>query len=313
MNIGDRVRFLHSKDEGIVRKLVDSKTVEVEIEDGFRVPMLMRELVPIAGEERHLFDEKEDKRVNAQAEQILSSEGLYVAFAGPNARLTQYFVNNTDYTILCTIGVEVSGTYKGLGAHILKAKQAAQLNKAYNMDDFEHWGTFVIQVLYHLDGGHILKEGFTRKTKLKASTFHTSKTKAPVLNQEAYLIQIDDDHVSSNKISEKISSNTATNKQGFSNMKLEREVDLHIEKLVKEHHKLSAHEIMTIQLETFQKHLENALAIGMHDIIFIHGSGNGTLRTEIHKKLSKNKDIKFFQDAQKEKFGFGATLVQFKA
>jgi DNA-nicking Smr family endonuclease len=308
MNIGDRVRFLHSKDEGIIRKIIDKQTVEVEIEDGFRIPVLRRELVPIATEEKHIFDDKEDKRININAE-IISSEGLFLAFAGPNARLTQYFINNTDYTILCTIGVEVSGTYKGLGAHILKPKQAAQL-KSYNMDDFEHWGTFVIQILYHLDGGHLLKEGFTRKMKLKASTFHTSKTKAPVLNQEAYLIQIDADHVNASKITEKFGTSN-TNNQSFNNMKLEREVDLHIEKLVKDYHKLSPHEIMTIQLETFQKHLENALAIGMHDIIFIHGAGNGTLRTEIHKKLSKNKDIKFYQDAQKEKFGYGATLVQF--
>ena len=179
------------------------------------------------------------------------------------------------------------------------------------MDDFENWGTFVIQILYHLDGGHILKEGFTRKTKLKASTFHTSKAKAPVLNQEAYLIQIDSEHVSSAKITEKFATPNSSSKQGFNNMKLEREVDLHIEKLVKNHHKFSPHEIMTMQLETFQKHLENALAIGMHDIIFIHGTGNGTLKNEIHKKLSKNKDIKFFQDAQKDKFGYGATLVQF--
>jgi hypothetical protein len=309
MNIGDRVRFLHSRDEGIIRKLIDNHTVEVEIEDGFRIPVIKRELVAIASEEKHLFDDKEDKRVNAGPEQVLASEGLYLAFAGPNARLTQYFINNTDYTILCTIGVETSGTYKGLGAHLLKPKQAAQL-KSYNMDDFEHWGTFVIQVLYHLDGGHLLKEGFTRKTKLKASTFHISKTKAPVLNQEAYLIQIDAEHVNSGKITEKFSTPNQGNKQDFNNMKLEREVDLHIEKLVKEHQKLSPYEIMTIQLATFQKHLENALAIGMHDIIFIHGIGNGTLKNEIHKKLSKNKDIKFFQDAHKEKFGFGATLVQ---
>ncbi|MEY3450918.1 MAG: hypothetical protein RL711_743 [Bacteroidota bacterium] len=310
MNIGDRVRFLHSKDEGIIRKLIDQHTVEVEIEDGFRIPVIKRELVAIASEEKHLFDEKDDKRVNANPTQILASEGLYLAFAGPNARLTQYFINNTDYTILCTVGVEVSCTYKGLGAHLLKPKQAAQL-KSYNMDDFEHWGTFVIQVLYHLEGGHLLKEGFTRKTKLKASTFHVSKAKAPILNQEAYLIQVDAENVNATKITEKFATKTG-DKQGFHNMKLEREVDLHIEKLVKDHQKLSPHEIMTIQLETFQKHLENALAVGMHDIIFIHGTGNGTLKNEIHKKLSKNIDIKYFQDAQKDKFGYGATLVQFK-
>jgi dsDNA-specific endonuclease/ATPase MutS2 len=50
----------------------------------------------------------------------------------------------------------------------------------------------------------------------------------------------------------------------------------------------------------------------MHEIIFIHGAGNGTLRKEIHRQLSRNKDIKFFEEAQKEKFGYGATLVRLK-
>ena len=38
----------------------------------------------------------------------------------------------------------------------------------------------------------------------------------------------------------------------------------------------------------------------------------GWLRKEIHRQLSRNKDIKFFEDARKEKFGFGATLVRLK-
>ena len=89
MNIGDRVRFLHGKEEGIVRKIVDARTIEVEIEDGFRIPVQLRELVVIAREEKHLFDEKEDKRVNNS--DILSTEGLYLAFTG-ESRFNFYFV-----------------------------------------------------------------------------------------------------------------------------------------------------------------------------------------------------------------------------
>jgi dsDNA-specific endonuclease/ATPase MutS2 len=50
----------------------------------------------------------------------------------------------------------------------------------------------------------------------------------------------------------------------------------------------------------------------MDEIIFIHGVGNGVLRTEIHKRLSKNKQVEYFKDAMKEKFGYGATLVKIK-
>jgi dsDNA-specific endonuclease/ATPase MutS2 len=50
----------------------------------------------------------------------------------------------------------------------------------------------------------------------------------------------------------------------------------------------------------------------MDEIIFIHGVGNGTLRNELHKRLSGHKNVKYYEDAQKEKFGYGATKVKIK-
>jgi hypothetical protein len=307
MNIGDRVRFLHGKEEGIVRKIIDARTIEVEIEDGFRIPVQLRELVVIAREEKHLFDEKEDKRVNNS--DILSTEGLYLAFTG-ESRFNFYFVNNTDFQVLFSIGTEVSGTHKGLASKILESKQAFMI-KPMDIKDFENWGTFVIQVIYHLNGGYPFKEGMIRRIKIKSSQFYSSKAKAPIINEDAYLIQIDAENVNTQTLSNKLNETKTVRKDGFIGLKVEREVDLHIEKIAKDASKLSAYEILTIQLETFQKHFDNALAMGMNEIVFIHGNGNGTLKTEIHKRLSKSKDIKFFQDAQKDKFGYGATLVKF--
>ncbi|MBC8084498.1 MAG: Smr/MutS family protein, partial [Hymenobacter sp.] len=75
---------------------------------------------------------------------------------------------------------------------------------------------------------------------------------------------------------------------------------------------MSSAAILRLQLDTFEDALGRALATDMHEIVFIHGSGSGTLRKEIHKLLSRNKDIKFFEDSRKEKFGYGATLVRLK-
>jgi dsDNA-specific endonuclease/ATPase MutS2 len=50
----------------------------------------------------------------------------------------------------------------------------------------------------------------------------------------------------------------------------------------------------------------------MQEITFIHGVGNGTLRHQIHKQLSQMAEQLTFKDAQKEKFGYGATKVVFK-
>ena len=91
------------------------------------------------------------------------------------------------------------------------------------------------------------------------------------------------------------------------------EFDLHLEALRPEGAEgLSNTAMLRLQLDAFEDALSRALATNMHEIIFIHGAGNGTLRKEIHRQLSRNKDIKFFEEAQKEKFGYGATLVRLK-
>ena len=91
------------------------------------------------------------------------------------------------------------------------------------------------------------------------------------------------------------------------------EFDLHFEALrPDDKEELSNTAILRLQLDAFEDALSRALATNMHEIVFIHGMGNGVLRKEIHRQLSRNKDIKFFEDARKEKFGFGATLVRLK-
>ena len=56
MNIGDRVRLLHEKEEGVIRNIIDNRLVEVEIEDGFIIPVLKKELVLIASHEKEVQD-----------------------------------------------------------------------------------------------------------------------------------------------------------------------------------------------------------------------------------------------------------------
>ena len=90
------------------------------------------------------------------------------------------------------------------------------------------------------------------------------------------------------------------------------EVDLHIEKLRDDHQFLSSSEILNIQTNHFKKALDAAIVHQMPDITFIHGTGNGILKHELHKLLSKHPKVQTFMDARKEKFGYGATKVVLK-
>ena len=61
-------------------------------------------------------------------------------------------------------------------------------------------------------------------------------------------------------------------------------MDLHIEKLTDWRH-LSNFEMLTMQLNTFEKYLDLAIAHHQHNLIVIHGVGTGKLKDEIHEIL----------------------------
>jgi len=87
--------------------------------------------------------------------------------------------------------------------------------------------------------------------------------------------------------------------------------DLHIEKLVKNHKSLSNYDILTIQTETAKRHIEFAIRNRIPKIVFIHGVGEGILKSELDFMLGRYDNITF-QDANFQKYGSGATEVYFK-
>lgn len=86
------------------------------------------------------------------------------------------------------------------------------------------------------------------------------------------------------------------------------EFDLHIEKLVKNFRGMSNYEILTLQSETAIRHLEFAIAKRIPKIVFIHGVGEGVLKSELDFMLGRYENIDF-KDANYQKYGLGATEI----
>ncbi len=70
MHIGDKVRLLHDKEEGIIRRILDNRLVEVEIDDGFIIPVLKKELVTIASHEKETLEGVINARAKATSTTI---------------------------------------------------------------------------------------------------------------------------------------------------------------------------------------------------------------------------------------------------
>ena len=89
------------------------------------------------------------------------------------------------------------------------------------------------------------------------------------------------------------------------------EFDLHIEKLVKNYKGMNNYDILTLQIETAKRHIEFALRNRIPKIVFIHGVGEGVLKSDLDFLLGRYDTIAF-QDANYQKYGLGATEVYFK-
>jgi len=89
------------------------------------------------------------------------------------------------------------------------------------------------------------------------------------------------------------------------------EFDLHIEKLVPNKRGMSNYDILTLQSETAKRHIEFAIRNRIPKIIFIHGVGEGVLKSELDFLLGRYDNVAF-QDANYQKYGVGATEVFIK-
>ncbi|NIK74113.1 hypothetical protein FHS56_001626 [Thermonema lapsum] len=341
MNIGDRVRLLHDHMEGVVVK-IQGNIAEVEIEEGFIIPVAANELVLIAKEENQYFDttppkasksakESSGSKEAGQRQQggdkspLYSYKGLYLAFIPTNDRLYQlYLINNTDWTTPYAVSKEQNGNHMGVAGGVLGARQYARLDEV-NIEQFDSWGIYYFQVLFFRQGYYTLPHPLLRKLQFRASTFFKALQMAPILDKEGYVFQLDKDFqwkateweasrpMDAQQIIHSLLKQDQAEQSKIAVEVPEYEVDLHIEKLLPNHKGMSPDAIFAYQLDVFERKLDAAIASGMSEIIFIHGVGNGKLRDAIQKRAGRHPQVEFFQDAHKEKFGYGATLIKLKS
>lgn len=325
MNIGDKVRLLHGQEEGIITRFLDKGLIEVEIEDGFQIPVLKNEVVVVSQAEGQYFRKEEAQQKpevpTHTVEKAKISQGIYYAFVPINDRqLSLHLINTTNFDLPYLIGEEQNANFKGISGGVLPKQNTLKLKEVL-VSEFDQWPVWIVQLLYFRNGYYALREPLVRKLKFKATTFFKSKRAAPLLNQPSFLFQIDEgglpeggQPLNSGKIRERMLSNVPDQEQSRM-LKLERppgEVDLHIEKLTDQYNQMNNSEMLELQLQTFEEKLDSAIATGMDEITFVHGVGSGVLRTAIHKRLSQMQNIQYFEDTKREKFGYGATRVRIK-
>lgn len=323
MNIGDRARMLRGKEEGIITKIIDSKTVELEIEDGFAIPVLRNEIVVISKTEQEYFGkDSADTIKEAQAatnKTIRADTGIFLAYLPVNdQQLSCYLINNSDWTLPFTILEEHSNDSLAEKAVGVLAGKSKQKIGDFSLQGFENWPVLVAQILYSRSLPFAPRQVLQKRIKPKAATFFKSKQQLPILEKEGFLIQLDGEAAKPfdpQALKEALMDGGNVPEQKTQKVYTsggEASIDLHAEVLFPQEESRPKEHLLGAQMKAFEQALDQALEAGAAACIFIHGLGNGVLRNEIHKALSKHPHVKYFEDAQKGKFGYGATRAIFK-
>ena len=321
MVIGDKVRMLHSHGEGVVTR-VDGDTATVMLSQGIEIPVPRRHLVVVATRQEAVQLEKAGASPNLTKESrnagmLFLTEGLYLAgIPRSTSQLDFFLVNQSDYhhsVVAYRLARPVNQFH---GQFMVNPGSSVAIpGGPFPKKDSNHLLGLAFQFLkFHPSRGNPVPSGEFRM-EFSRIPWEKIRQRIPLLEQEGYLIQLDEqpgkadpEKIKESMLQKKSEPVIPSEKKPLSSF---REIDLHIEKLLDSFSELSPSEILDVQVRYFEAAFDRAIAEGLEKLIVIHGSGNGILRSEVQRRLAGNRQIRHFRDAQKERFGYGATEIVF--
>jgi len=311
--LGDFVRFVDEKMEGYVTRIIDEQMIGVTGNDDFEIPVLASKVTSVHGHEKKKAEAENIIEEQKVAKGEFKTHGVYLGVTSDNKANSVvhfYLINDTSFQLLGTLTTEQKQQFKGEYSGSIKPGTAEKIYSA-QLAELQLWPTFMLRVLFYTSQNVEPPKPLNISEKFKAKDFSGPKKQLPVLNQPGWLITLDEQElvIDAQKLKESFFKTTGEK------IEVERpknEIDLHIEKLRNDFQFLNSSEILDVQLKSFQKTLEAAIVHNLPELVFIHGSGNGVLKNEIHKILGKHPKVQTFMDARKEKFGYGATKVLLK-
>lgn len=337
--IGDKVRFLNEKGEGVVTKIINKTTVGVTIEDGFELPFMITELVTI-------FDNSEAPPVQSKAiveEPVVSyrsvsenrketPKGIYLALSPEKANdiahsdFNLWLINHTAYQTMYTACYLKNKGYELMDKGELKPFES-KLIETISRKNTDLLSTMKIDAVFFNEKPFEHQSPVSEIIKIKAVKLYKENAFAEndFIPEKCLLITVTDfqqdlyfekQEAAGVDLSQLLfqKRNTANSikkskPHRVNDAAYAMEIDLHIEELIDHYGGMSNAEIVQVQLRHFQQALDKAINEHYRTLTVIHGVGNGRLKQEVRAILN-SMNLRF-HDASYSKYGFGATEVVF--
>ena len=257
-------------------------------------------------------------------------KGLYLAYVPQDQRwlltglIDIYLVNYTGYEVLFSLFLrKENGAWEGRDYDAIPPESRLLL-ASIDREDIELWTYGVIQALYHKELSDSVLAPVNSTFSFKPARLYRENVyiDSSFLQEKAFLFLVNEiatqqavaERSEDEKYDEEVQMQNAKPQQPkeiidkHKTSPREAVVDLHIGELTEDYSKMSNQEMLNLQLNYFVRCLESAIKNYLTKITFIHGVGDGILKSKIMEILRAYDNVKT-RDASMKDFGYGATEV----
>lgn len=347
MKIGDKVRFLNTTGGGIVRGFQGKDIVLVEDEEGFDIPVLIRETVVIEPAndmqvrqstkptahidttQKPIIKEEEYKPEETKEGELLTVLLSYLPVDIKNLSTTSfecYLINDSNYYLSYNYISRTDTGWSSRNTGIIEPNTKLFLEEfeKTELNDIEH---VCLQFFaYKKEKVFSLKNTYSVEVHIDTVKFYKlhSFKENDYFEDNAMLYTIVKRDLAEKELTISPEEIEIAMKQKGDNRRpriqhIERkekdtilEIDLHIDELLDNTNGLSSSDILEYQLSKVKEVMDENKRNKGQKIVFIHGKGDGILKNAVLKELKNNYKSAYFQDASFREYGYGATMVTIK-
>lgn len=352
LEVGDKVRFLNSVGGGTVKGFQSKQIVIIEDEHNFDVPVLISECVVIEPSDSKKLSQSIDEITetisiieepvvpkttsrDTAVEETLEGEKITTALmflptdpkSFSQSNFECFFVNDSNYFLFINYMSRENNTWRSRHSGILEPNtqilieefDKSTLNEieqvCVQFVAFKHNKQYrfknPVSVELRIDTVKFYKlHAFTENDYFEddALTFYITRNDVP--EQELLISQA---HIQQ-ALQEKESSQRRPAKKAVTKKEKNPiiEVDLHINQLLDTTAGMNNADMLNYQLDKFHETMQNNIKLKGQKIVFIHGKGDGVLKSSILKELRNKYKHCYVQDASFKEYGYGATMVTIK-
>ncbi len=346
MKIGDKVRFLSEVGGGIVTGFQGKDIVLVQDEDGFDIPMLIRECVVVETDDYNIkrkpsatssqpqtHPKEVEKPITYKPAERKGGDVLNVMLgfvpqdvkAISTTAFDAYLINDSNYTVVYTY-LTAEGHNWRVRSHGTVAPNSKFFIEEFEKNILNELEHVAIQVLaFKEDKSFMLKPAVSVELRIDTVKFYKLHTfrESDFFEEPSLIYDIVKDDVPARQtflkgedIKEALLTKKREDMQPARKPEVKKtkdngivEVDLHAHELLETTAGMGNGEILNYQLDVFRKTLDEYKSKKGQKIVFIHGKGDGVLRKTILQELKYKYKNYQSQDASFREYGFGATMV----